>query len=163
MALEDLAAEDKKSLQALDLLEQGIPGASVTTADLDRGVERGLYTSSRLAEAWAAYPAKRQEWSRTPPRPSYDPDRVGFIRDTLSHLLGDDGLTTENFAANRRLIEVQLFPTAISIGIPGIREIVAGYQGELVRSSGGPDNPSSGRLNYIKEHLGQLRTTVDKL
>ena len=78
-------------------------------------------------------------------------------------LLGDseEVLTPDNFARYRPVIEGQLFPAAEALRVD-VRQIKSDYQLELVQSSGGPNNPSAGRLGYIKGHLRVLQEKVQQ-
>jgi len=80
----------------------------------------------------------------------------------LTELLGTStsGLTPDNFCRFRPVIEGELFSSVVALGID-VRDIKANYQVELVQSSGGPDNPSAGRLGYIKGHLQELLERVE--
>ena len=170
MSLDDITdKENRKSIEALELLEKGIPGAIVAEAALQRGLDRELYDASRVAAARAAYPAKKDEWlknvGKSAIRPQSNPDdqtkRYDFVVDTLNVLLGDTGeaLKPDNFAKYRPVIEGQLFPAAEALGLD-VGQIKVDYQMELMQSSGGPNNPSAGRLGYIKGHLRELQERV---
>src|SRR3989344_5809515 len=141
-------------------------------AALQRGLGRGLYDASRVAAAKAAYSAKKDEWLksagksvvRTQPSSEDTTKRYDSVVNTLNMLLGDsnDALTPDNFTKYRPTIEEQLFPVAESLGVPDIRQIKANYQLELVQSNGGPNNPSLGRLGYIKGHLRVLQERMQQ-
>jgi len=86
-----------------------------------------------------------------------------LLADRLTGFLeqGPDTLTTANFKEKRSLVEKTILET-LSLGI-NIDDIVAEYQQELASSSGGPDNPSEGRLGYIKGHLKELLNRIKAL
>ncbi|MCH7568681.1 MAG: hypothetical protein IIA87_04640 [Nanoarchaeota archaeon] len=83
------------------------------------------------------------------------------VIECLSTLVGDSEgtLTTGNFSALRGVIENQIFPAVSKLGVD-VSSIRTDYNIELVQSSGGPDNPSEGRLSYIKGHLRALLEEV---
>ena len=70
MSLEEITnKENRKSIEALELLERGVPGAMVAEATLQRGLDRGLYSELRVAVAREMYPTRRNEWIGNITRP----------------------------------------------------------------------------------------------
>ena len=186
--------ENNDSIKALELMEEGIPGAVASESALVRGLDRGLYTKERVSAARKAYPEKMDEWMRRvgtgrstttkgPVGKSIGDDKSSdlfrkynlpadcktprdYLTSRLDILLGHAGerfkhqvLTTENFSKERVIVE-QLFSLAQDLGVDKARELEGDYRIELIQSSGGPDNPSEGRLGYIKEHLEKLRSNT---
>ena len=87
-------------------------------------------------------------------------NKQGLIKH-LNDFLGDGerALTPENFGQLRPIVDA-LFPAARALGVD-IGSLQTDYKIELVQSSGGPNNPSAGRLGYIKGHLMELRDKVE--
>ena len=87
-------------------------------------------------------------------------NKQGLIKH-LNDFLGDGerALTPGNFGQFRPIVDA-LFPATQALGVD-IGNLRTDYQMELIQSSGGPNNPSAGRLHYIKGRLQDLLARVE--